>query len=314
MVKLGKNSAILVTGGSGLAGNSLISRLKKLGYEMVLAPTSKELDLRNQIKVDEYFKGHKIDFVFHLAARSGGFGAKMKAPASFLYDNIIMSCNVIEASRKSKVKGLVFAGSATIYSTKDVQPFKENSLLLGKLETINEGYALSKIAGLKLCQYYNLQYNTEFLGLVICNLYGPHDDFHAYPQVIPSMIKNFHEAKNNKDSFVEIRGSGNARREFIFVDDLTDAMLHFAEQQNKKESGEFVNIGPGDDISIKDLAFLVKDITGYSGEIKFDATKPEGISKRLLDVSKANALGWTAKTKLKEGIKKTYEWFLENGS
>lgn len=312
MINLEKSSTILVTGSSGLVGSSVVNKLISQGYKKILTPSLKELDLRNQSNVETYFKKNSVEYVIHLAAKSGGFKGKIEHPAEFIYDNLIMACNIVESSRKHGIKKLIFIGSSTIYSKEGHQPFNESSSLLGKLETINEGYALAKIAGLKLCEYYNCQYNTKFIGMVVCNIYGPNDNFESNPHVIPSLIMKFHNAKKDNLPFVEVRGSGKAKREFIFVDDLVEAILYFIQYSNTDELKTFVNIGYGEDISIKDLALLIKETVAYSGQIKFDELKHEDMPKRLLDIGKANKLGWAPKTALKDGIKKTYGWFLNN--
>tara|TARA_Y100000031_G_scaffold22224_1_gene23085 strand:+ start:6214 stop:7164 length:951 start_codon:yes stop_codon:yes gene_type:complete len=312
VINLKKESTILITGSSGLVGNSLVNKLTSKGYKKILTPSSKELDLRNQNQVENYFKNNKIDYVFHLAAKIGGYKGKIDYPAEFIYDNLIMACNIVESSKKHNIKRLIFIGSSTIYSNEGHQPFKEESLLLGKLEPINEGYALAKTMGLKLCEYYNRQYNTNFIGLVVCNIYGPNDNFGSNPHVIASLIEKFYSAKKNNLSFVQINSSGKIKREFIFVEDLVEAMLYFIEHANTKELKTFVNIGYSKDVSIKDLALLIKEVVGYPGEIKFDELREEDMPKRLLDIRKANKLGWAPKTSIKEGIKLTYDWFLKN--
>ena len=303
---------MLVTGSSGLVGTSLVNKLKSGGYKKILTPSSKELDLRDQNKVNDYFKKNNIDYVFHLAAKVSGFKAKMSAPAEFLYDNLYISCNVIEASRIYKVKRLIYIGTACIYPVEATQPFKEDSFFFGKLEPVNEGYGLAKIIGLKLCGYCNEQYKTNFITLVPCNLYGPHDRFESNPHLIPSIIIKLHDAKKNNLPFVEIRSSGEVRREFLFVDDLADAILYFIKYRDIKQLRPFINIGYGNDISIKDVVLLIKEVVGYSGEIKFDELKQEEMPRRLLDSAKAKRLGWKPKTSLEGGLKKTYNWFLKN--
>lgn len=306
-----KNKKILITGANGMVGKSLLKKLSEEGCINLLTPNSKELDLRNQTEVENYFKKHKPEYVFHLAAKVGGIAANISSPAEFLYDNLAMETNIIESSRKNSVQKLLFLGSSCIYPRECPQPMKEEYLLSGKLEPTNEGYALAKISGLKLCEYYNKQYGTNFLNLMPPNLYGFNDHFEKEKShVISSLITKFNHAKENKIDFVEVWGTGSSRREFLFVDDCSDAMVYFMKNYSAKEISPFINIGSNEDISIKELAFLIKDLTGYTGEIKFDSTKPDGMPKKLLDSSKASALGWNATTNLKEGLKKTIDWYL----
>ena len=308
-----KNSKILITGSGGMVGSALIRRLKKGGYKNLLIPNSKELDLRKQMHVENYFKKNKPEYVFHIAAKVGGIKANINYPAEFLYDNLLMQNNAIESARKFGVKKLLFLGSSCIYPREASQPMKEELLLSGKLESTNEGYAIAKIAGLKLCEYYNKQYNTNFISLMPCNLYGINDHFELEnSHVISALILKFHNAKKKNLTFVDIWGSGNARREFLFVDDAADAILYFMLNYDAKDLMPFVNIGYGKDVSIKHLAFMIKDIIGFKGEIKFDASKPEGMLRKLLDITKAKKLGWEAKTGLKDGLKKAYDWFIKN--
>jgi GDP-L-fucose synthase len=308
-----KSARILITGNEGMVGKSLIKKLSSLGYKNLLLPKLKQLDLRNQKHVEEYFRNNKIDYVFHLAARVGGIAANIEFPAEFLYDNVMIATNVIEISRKYKVKKLLFLGSSCIYPRQCNQPMKEEYLLDGKLEPTNEGYALAKIVGLKLCSYYNKQYGTNFISLMPCNLYGVNDHFgNKGSHVISALISKFHNAKISKKPFVDIWGSGKPKREFLFVDDISEAMVYFINNYNFKDIGSFINVGYGDDISIKDLAILIKNVVGYQGGIKFNTKKPDGMPRKLLDVSKSKRLGWKAKINLKEGLQLTYEWFKEN--
>jgi GDP-L-fucose synthase len=307
-----KNKKILVTGANGMVGKSLIKKLREDRYNNLLLPSSKELDLKNQKNVEEYFKINNPEYIFHLASKVGGIAANMASPAEFLYENIMIESNVIESSRKNDVKKLLFLGSSCIYPRDCPQPMKEEYLLTGKLEPTNEGYAIAKICGLKLCENYNKQYGTNFINLMPPNMYGLNDHFEPEKShVISSLITKFDDAKNNKAESVEIWGTGNARREFLFVEDATDAMVYFMKNYSAKEMGSFVNIGSGKDVSIKGLAYLIKEITEYKGSIKFDPTKPDGMPKKLLDSSKAASLGWEAKTNLREGLKKTIEWYLQ---
>lgn len=304
------DSKILITGSAGMVGKSLVAKLRKRGYDNLLLPRSEGLDLRDQIKTETFFKKKEIDYVFHLAAKVGGIAANIAEPAEFLYDNLMMELNVIESARKHKVKKLIFLGSSCIYPKECRQPMKEEYLLSGKLEPTNEGYALAKICGLKLCEYYNKQYGTNFISLMPCNLYGLNDRFDPKnSHVIPALMLKFHNAKLNNLPFVEVWGGGNARREFLFVEDLADAMIYFMEKFDADKMPSFVNIGYGEDVSIKEIAGIIKEVTGYKGDIKFDKSKPEGMLRKLLDVNKAKRFGWTSKTGLKQGLILTYNWF-----
>lgn len=307
-----KDKKILITGGNGMVGKALIKKLKEEGCDNFLLPPYKELDLRNQKEVENYFNINKPNYVFHLAAKVGGIAANINAPAEFLYDNLAMETNVIESAKRNSVEKLLFLGSSCIYPRDCPQPMKEEYLLTGKLEPTNEGYALAKICGLKMCEYYNKQYGTNFINLMPPNMYGLNDHFELEKShVISSLITKFDDAKNNQAESVEIWGTGISRREFLFVEDAADAMVYFMKNYSAKDIGPFVNIGSGEDISIKDLAYLVKDIMNYNGEIKFNANKPDGMPKKLLDSSKAASFGWKAKTSLKEGLEKTIDWYLQ---
>ncbi|MBU2634597.1 MAG: GDP-L-fucose synthase [Nanoarchaeota archaeon] len=308
-----KNSRILVTGSKGMVGHSLVSLLSSEGFDNLLTPGISELNLINQKLVDDYFCENKVDYVFHLAAKVGGIYANMRQPADFLYENLMLGCNVITASKNNNVKKLLFLGSACIYPKEAKQPIKEECLQSGRLEPTNEGYALAKIAGLKLCKFFNKQYGTNFISLMPCNLYGPRDRFKSEDShVVPSLITKFHHAKENNLSSVTIWGSGNPKREFLYVNDLSDALVFFMKNHNADQENSFTNIGSGEEISIKDLAYSIKDITNYQGKIKFDTSKPDGALRRFLDTSKSKDLGWEPKTSIKEGLKKTYNWYINS--
>ncbi len=305
-----KESKILITGGNGLVGKALINRLKIDGYNNILSPKSKELDLRNQKIVFDYFKNNAIEYVFHLAAKVGGIAANIKYPAEFLYDDLEMQNNVIEASRQYSIKKLLFIGSSCIYPKECPQPMKEEYLLSGKLEPTNEGYAIAKIAGLKLCEYYNKQYGTNFICLMPCNIYGPNDHFELErSHVVSALITKFHSAKEKNEQFVEVWGTGRVMREFLYVDDLVDAIIFFINKKDWDALSPFINIGSGKDVSIAELAVIIKNIVGYKGEIKFDITKPDGMIKKRLDIKKAKECGWSAKIGLVSGLEKTYNWY-----
>lgn len=310
---MNKDSNILITGSNGMVGKSLNKLLKEKGYDNLLTPTHNQLDLMDQNKVDTYFKKHKIDIVFSLAAKVGGIKANMLAPAEFLFDNIMIESNIIHTSYKFNIEKLMYLGSSCIYPTKCKQPLKEEYLLSSKLEPTNEGYALAKIVGLKLCEFYNKQYGTNYISLMPCSIYGEYDHFDLEKShVIASLIIKFHNAKINNLPSTEIWGTGNAKREFLYVDDVANAMLYFMEHYNAEDLPPFINIGYNNDVSIKELANLIKDIIGYKGDIMFDKTKPEGMKRKLLDSSISNKFGWKPKVKLEDGLRRTYIWYLEN--
>ncbi|MBD3355132.1 NAD-dependent epimerase/dehydratase family protein [Candidatus Woesearchaeota archaeon] len=309
------DSNILITGSDGMVGKAVVSKLKSDNYSNLLLPNFEELDIRDQKKLDDYFVKNKPEYVIHLAARVGGIAANIAAPAEFLYDNLMIECNVIHAAHKYGVKKLLFLGSSCIYPRGSKQPMKEEYLLSGKLEPTNEGYALAKICGLKLCEYYNRQYGSNFISIMPCNIYGINDHFDPKnSHVISALILKFHEAKKKDKPFVEVWGTGSARREFLYVDDAAEAILYFINHHDSKDMPPFVNTGYGADVSIRELAEMVKKITEYNGEIRFNTDYPDGMSKKLLDSSRARVLGWSAKISLQEGVKKTYEWFLKNKS
>lgn len=304
------NSKIYIAGHKGLVGSSLVKLLKKGSYSNLILKKSNELDLRNQKDVDNFFSAYKPEYVFLLAAKVGGIQANMNYPAEFIYDNIMIQSNVIHYSYKYSVKKLIFLSCSCIYPKDSKQPMKEEYLLKGKPEPTNEAFALAKIAGIKMCQSYNRQYKTNFTSAVSANTYGIKDNFDlSNSHVISALIRKFHEAKVNKKSKVSIWGSGNTRREFIFVDDFANAMLFLMKNYN---SSEIINIGIGADISISELAQLIKRIVGYKGEIHFDPTKPDGVKKKLLDTTKISKLEWKPNTSLEKGIRETYKWYLKN--
>jgi GDP-L-fucose synthase len=303
-----KDSAILVTGSSGMVGRTLLDKLHSNGYSNLLTPQSSELDLTDQLAVKLYFERHKVDYVFHLAAKVGGIAANIRNPARYLQDNLLMQCNVIDQARLKKVRKLLFLGSSCIYPYECPQPMKEEYLMTGPLEPTNEGYALAKVAGLKLCQFYNKQYGTNFISLMPPNMYGPYDHFDDQDShVVSALMSKFHKAKKDVAAEVVVWGSGSARREFLYTDDCADAMIYFMEKYDAAEIGPFINIGLGDDISIKDLAVMIKGIVGFKGKIVHDLSKPEGMKRKMLDSTRAAKLGWKAKISMKEGLIKTYE-------
>jgi GDP-L-fucose synthase len=310
-----KTARVLVTGGSGMVGRALVKRLRRDGYERILAPSSQELDLRNQAATHQFFTHNPVDFVFHLAGHIGGIGASVSYPVEFLYENLMIAMHVIHAARIAKVDKLLFLGSSCVYPRDCPQPMKEDDILTGAFEPTNEGYAIAKIAGMKLCEYSNQQYGTNFLNLMPCNLYGYGDHFEpAKSHVVSALMHKFHEAKQRRLPSVEVWGTGASRRELLFVEDLVDAMLHFMHHVDAKDIGTFVNIGLGQDIAIRDLARTIQDLTGCAGEVVFNADRPDGMPRKLMDVGRAARLGWKAKIAIPEGLKLTYDWYLENVS
>lgn len=305
-----KNAKIYVAGHRGMVGSAIVRALKNQGYTNIITRTSKELDLRRQIDVEEFFAKEKPDYVFLAAAKVGGILANNEAPADFMYDNMILEMNVIHEAYKNKVKKLMFLGSSCIYPRMAPQPMKEDCLLTSELEKTNEAYALAKISGLKYCEYLNRQYSTDFISVMPTNLYGPNDNYHPeHSHVLPALIRRFHEAKENNLNEVVIWGTGTPLREFLYVDDLADACVYL---MNTYSGNETVNLGTGKELSIKELAELVKKVVGFKGDISFDTTKPDGTPRKLLDVSKLEKLGWKYKTELEDGIKLAYEDFLNN--
>ena len=305
-----KNAKIYVAGHRGMVGSAIVRALKNQGYTNIITRTSKELDLRRQIDVEEFFAKEKPDYVFLAAAKVGGILANNEAPADFMYDNMILEMNVIHEAYKNNVKKLMFLGSSCIYPRMAPQPMKEDCLLTSELEKTNEAYALAKISGLKYCEYLNRQYGTDFISVMPTNLYGPNDNYHPeHSHVLPALIRRFHEAKENNLNEVVIWGTGTPLREFLYVDDLADACVYL---MNTYSGNETVNLGTGKELSIKELAELVKKVVGFKGNITFDTTKPDGTPRKLLDVSKLEKLGWKYKTELEDGIKLAYEDFLNN--
>ncbi len=300
---------IWIAGETGMVGRAIHRRLDKEECKIISAPHS-DLDLRDRQKIYQWLGDNKPDIVVMAAAKVGGIGANMAEPAVFLHDNLAMAQNVIHGAFQAGVEKLLYLGSSCIYPKMADQPIKEEALLTGSLEPTNEGYALAKIAGLKLCQSYRRQYGCDFISAMPTNLYGPHDHFDfEKSHVIPAMILKIHQAKMNAQDKVVLWGSGKPLREFLYVDDLADALIHLL----KNYSDEMpINIGSGEEISIHDLAKLICDVVGFEGKIELDVTKPDGTPRKLLDSTKLHNLGWKAKTPLKQGVSKTYQWFLEN--
>lgn len=309
-----KSAKIYIAGHNGLVGSALKRKLKSLGYINLVYRTSQELDLRNQQAVKDFFTTEKPDYVFLAAAKVGGIHANNTYPAEFIYDNLAIELNIIQASYLNKVKKLLFLGSSCIYPKFAPQPMKEEHLLTGELEPTNEPYAVAKIAGIKMCQAYNRQYSTNYISVMPTNLYGPNDNFDLQTShVLPALIRKFHEAKVNNQPSVEIWGTGQPRREFLHVDDLADACVYLMNKVDHEEMEPFVNIGTGEDLTIRELVDLIKEIVRFKGEISYNESMPDGTPRKLQDVSKLRSLGWQAKIPLAEGIKNTYQWYLEEG-
>jgi GDP-L-fucose synthase len=305
-----RDSKIFVAGHRGLVGSAILRKLEREGYSNLVYKTSKELDLRNPGEVNNFFEIENIEFVFLAAAKVGGIVANNEYPADFIRDNLMIQTNVIDAAYKNEVKKLLFLGSTCIYPKLAPQPLKEEYLLTGELEPTNEPYAIAKIAGIKMCESYNRQYKTKYISVMPTNLYGENDNFDLHTShVLPALIRKFHEAKENNSPFVEVWGTGTPKREFLYSDDLAEACIFL---MNNYEGNAIVNVGVGEDITIKDLAEAIRGVVGYSGEIKFDTSKPDGTPRKLVDVTKINSLGWHAKISLQEGLEKAYAWFLKN--
>ncbi len=308
---MNKLSKIYIAGHRGLVGSALARRLESEGFNNLITRTSKELDLKRQADVEAFFQENRPEYVFLSAARVGGILANNTYPADFIYDNLMIQANIIHSSYLSGVKKLLFLGSSCIYPKNCPQPMKEEYLLSGYLEPTNEPYAVAKIAGIKTCQSYNRQYGTNYISVMPTNLYGPGDNYDLQnSHVLPALIRKFHAAHIENRPYVEIWGTGAPKREFLHVDDLADACLFLMQKYN--DNG-IVNIGTGEDLSIKELALLVKDIVGYKGELRFDTSKPDGMLKKLLDITKLSDMGWKAKVGLAEGIKRTWHEYIVSG-
>lgn len=307
---MNKNDKIFVAGHRGLVGSQILECLKEQGYTNLITRTHQELDLQNQQAVKDFFSKEKPEYVFLAAAHVGGIHANNTYPADFIMKNLQIECNVIDSSYKNKVKKLLFLGSSCIYPKFCEQPMKEEYLLTSELEKTNEAYAIAKIAGLKMCEYYNKQYGTNFVSVMPTNLYGPNDNFDLEnSHVLPALLRKVHEAKINNSPTIEVWGSGKPLREFLYVKDMAEACIYIMENYNETP---FLNIGTGVEISIRDLAETIKEVVSYDGTLVFNAEKPDGTPRKLLDVSKLHNLGWHHKVDLKEGIKKTYNWYLED--
>lgn len=293
-----------------MVGSAILRELEKQGYKNTATKSHKELDLCSQTEVNRFFEAEKPEYVFLATAKVGGIEANKNALADFMYENIMLEMNVIHAAWKSGCKKLLFLGSSCIYPRMAAQPMKESCLLTGELEKTNEAYALAKISGLKYCEFLNRQYGTDYISVMPTNLYGPNDNYHpTHSHVLPALIRRFHEAKESGAPFVTCWGDGSPLREFLYVDDLAELCVFL---MNNYSSDETINAGTGKELTIKELTELVAEIVGYSGEIRWDTSKPNGTPRKLLDVSKAKKLGWKYKTELRDGIRLAYEDFLNN--
>lgn len=307
---MNKDSKIYVAGHRGLVGSAIVRNLEAKGYTNIIYKTHKELDLTNQADVQAFFKEEQPEYVILAAAKVGGIHANNTYPADFIYDNLMIQNNVIKAAHDYKVKKLLFLGSTCIYPKMAPQPIREEYLLTGALEETNEAYAVAKIAGLEMCKFFKRQYGDNFISCMPTNLYGPNDNFDLKSShVLPALIRKFHEAKVNGRDTVEVWGTGTPLREFIYVDDMADACVFLMENYDGEQH---VNIGTGEEVSIRQLAETVKEVVGFEGELVFNTDMPDGTPRKLTNVDKLHRLGWKHKTSLNEGIKLAYEWFLEN--
>lgn len=310
---------IFVAGHRGMVGSAIVRALQKSGYQSILTADRDELDLLNQAAVHQYFKQHKIDQVYLAAAKVGGIHANNTYPAEFIYENLMIECNVIHAAHQSSVQKLLFLGSSCIYPKLAAQPMQEDALLTGVLEPTNEPYAIAKIAGIKLCESYNRQYGRDYRSVMPTNLYGPFDNYHPEnSHVIPALLRRFHEAVIANVPEVVIWGSGTPMREFLYVDDMASASVYIMNlapdtyQQNTAPMLSHINVGTGIDCTIRELAETVAKVTGFKGKLAFDASKPDGAPRKLMDVSRLGKLGWQAETSLEDGLRLAYDWFVKN--
>jgi GDP-L-fucose synthase len=313
------NDKIYIAGHRGLVGSAIVRQLESRGFTNLLMRTHKELDLTNQAQVQNFFQQERPGYVILAAAKVGGIHANNTYPADFIYQNMMIEANVINSAYESKVKRLLFLGSTCIYPKAVEQPMREDALLTDVLEPTNEPYALAKIAGIKLCESYNRQYGTDFRSVMPTNLYGINDNFHPEDShVIPALMQRFHQAKVNNDIEVVVWGTGNAMREFLYVDDMAEASLFVLEldeeiyEANTQPMLSHINIGTGVDVTICELAETIKEIVGFKGEVVFDTTKPDGSLRKLVDISRVKNIGWSFNTNLEKGLKDTYAWYLNN--
>lgn len=311
---------IYIAGHKGLVGSAILRKLENRGFKNLLVRTHDELDLTNQNQVKEFFEVEKPDYVILAAAKVGGIYANNTYPADFIYKNILIEANVINSAYENQVKRLLFLGSTCIYPKEVAQPMREDALLTGKLESSNEPYALAKIAGIKLCESYNRQHGTDFRSAMPTNLYGINDNFHPLnSHVIPAIMRRFHEAKLNDEESVVVWGSGNAMREFLYVDDMAEASLFILEMNQKTYHSNtrpmlsHINVGTGKDITIRELAETMKEVVGFEGKLVYDESKPDGSLRKLIDITRLSSMGWKHKINLKQGLEKTYNWYLKEG-
>ena len=311
------NDKIYIAGHRGLVGSAIVRQLESRGFTNLLMRTHKELDLTNQAQVQNFFQQEKPDYVILAAAKVGGIHANNTYPADFIYQNMTIEANVINSAYEHKVKRLLFLGSTCIYPKAVEQPMREDALLTGVLESTNEPYALAKIAGIKLCESYNRQHGTDFRSVMPTNLYGINDNFHPEnSHVIPALMRRFHEAKVSSDSEVVVWGTGNAMREFLYVDDMAEASLFVLEldeniyQDNIKPMLSHINVGTGIDITIHDMATILKEVVGFEGRVTFDTFKPDGAPRKVIDTSRLSKMGWTYCTDLRDGLEKVYKWYI----
>jgi len=316
---MNSKNKIYIAGHNGMVGSAIVRRLREKGFVNIITRSSSELDLTDQKNVHNFLQDERPDYVVIAAAKVGGIHANDSYPAEFIYQNLMIEANLIHGAYLAGVNNLLFLGSSCIYPKESLQPIREDYLLSGHLESTNEPYAVAKIAGIKLCESYNRQYGTDYRSIMPTNLYGPNDNFHPKnSHVIPALIRKFHEAKVKNKPFVEVWGSGKPMREFLHVDDMADVSIYIMDIDKKILESEVdpmlshINIGTGTDITIKDVAQIVKEVVGFYGEIVFNTKMSDGTKRKLLDISKLERLGWKPVITLKDGLKETYEWFLEN--
>ena len=301
---------VFVAGHRGMVGSAIVRKLESADFTNIVKRPHRDLNLENQSKVELFFAAERPEYVFLAAAKVGGIWANSHYPADFIYSNLVIQNNVINCARKYGVKKLLFLGSSCIYPREAPQPIKEEYLLTGPLEPTNEAYAIAKIAGIKMCQAYNQQYGTDFISVMPTNLYGAHDNFDLKTShVLPALIAKFHQAKTSGEPSVSVWGSGRPRRELLHVDDLADACVFL---MRRYSSNEIVNIGWGEDVSIAELALLIKNVVGFEGDIVYDSSQPDGVLRKLLDIGKLTGLGWRPRIGLREGIEATYTWYAAN--
>ena len=307
-----KNAKIFVAGHRGLVGSALVRRLEVGGYTNLVLRTRSELDLTDQHAVNEFYEQEKPEHVYIAAARVGGIHANNTYPADFIYRNLMIECNLINGAYRHGVKKLLFPASSCIYPKLAPQPMEESQLLTGVLEPTSEPYAIAKIAGVKMCSAYNRQFGTNYMSVMPASLYGPNDNYHPQDShVLPALLRKMHEAKERGDSEITVWGTGNAKREFMSSDDMADACVFLMENKDARDIGEFINIGVGEDITIREVIGIVAKVVGFQGELVFDTTKPDGAPRKLVDNSRLTALGWKPKIGLEEGLRLTYQDFLE---